>query len=451
MMVHDRQIERSPSRRLASASRARSVRLGLALLVSWLTTVFGPWVEVASARDGLFRALYVIGTESATRETNRIGSIDGFFDRRVLEDLSNATYDPLFTAVVANIDLRGLDTVAEFQEGDTRLFVRIPSAGIDVSFDGGDRDASVDEFIDWLDGNTTALGSSKEAITSVLQALVAESPVDPVAGNPLSLQTLMMQAPYDVAMRTSFRPRDETVPDGEGLSWRGKDVFDLDADFTPFWAGDWSGFRAELDPRYTLNLREPRLAFVFDLPLAYTQTEADAHTFTAQAGVGMLLRLTPWWNLMTDGRVGMAGSLQLGGLGVLWSTGVTSHMQWQLGETTLRMGNAFSASSSIDDLEWFGIEMTYDLTNYLVRNGLEADRRLPGQLFGRPLYARVSFTDSWVLGSDVFVDHYNELGLHLVTRRSLGGGSMHDVFSFGLAYTGASEYHALRVSLGYAF
>ena len=451
MMVHDRQLACSSAPRRTSSSRARAFALCLALLLTWLSIIFGPWVEAAGAEGRLFSARYEIGTERALRETNRIGSIGQFFDTRVLEDLSDATYDPLDTPVVANIDLRGLDTVAEFRQGETRLFVRIPSAGIDVSFDGGSRDSSVDEFIDWLDGNTTAPGSSKEVITDFLQALVAESPVDPVAGNPLSLQTLMMQAPYDIAMRTSFRPRDEMAPDDGGLQWRGKDVFDLDADFAPFWAGGWSGFRAELAPRYTVNLRDPRLAFVFDLPLAYTQTEGDADTFTSQLGIGVLMRLTPWWNLMTDGRIGTAGSLQLGGAGLLWSIGVTSHMQWQLGETTLRMGNAFSASSSVDDLEWFGIEMTYDLTNYLVRNGLEADRRLSRRLFGRPLYARVSFTDSWVLGSDVFVGHYNELGLSLVTRRSLGSGAMHDVFSFGLTYTGASEFHALRVSAGYAF
>ncbi|MDH4017928.1 MAG: hypothetical protein OEV20_11360, partial [Actinomycetota bacterium] len=146
-----------------------------------------------------------------------------------------------------------------------------------------------------------------------------------------------------------------------------------------------------------------------------------------------------------------AGSVQLGGLAVLYSTGVTSHMQWQLGDTTLRMGNAFTASSSIDGIEWLGYELTYGITNYLVRNGFEVERRLPGRVRGNPLFARLIFNDNWVLGSDVYVDHYNEVGVHFGTTRSMGSGAVRDRSSLGLTYTGAQDYHALRVSLNYAF
>ena len=37
---------------------------------------------------------------------------------------------------------------------------------------------------------------------------------------------------------------------------------------------------------------------------------------------------------------------------MLYSTGVSSHMQWRFGDTTLRLGNAFSTSSSVDGIEW---------------------------------------------------------------------------------------------------
>jgi hypothetical protein len=122
-----------------------------------------------------------------------------------------------------------------------------------------------------------------------------------------------------------------------------------------------------------------------------------------------------------------------------------------VGGTTLRLGNEFSASSSIDGIDWFGYQLNYDITNYLVRNGFEVERPLPGHLLGHPLFARLSFSDNWILGSDVFTDHFDEVGLHLGTIRSLGSGAVHDRGSVSLTYSVAPNYHALRVSLGYSF
>ena len=442
---HDR------ARAIGGVTRALLCALGS---VAFFVVSFcvGPASASAGVGDDLFRARYTIGTTTDARfGTNSLAKVDNLFDSQLLDDLSNGGYDPLSTPVVANLDLRGVEAVAGFRQGETAFFFEVEAAGIDISFDKGDRDESLEEFQRWLKGGVDTPTSPAEAVTSLFQAFVADSAVDPVAGNPFSLQTRMMQSPYDIAMRAAFRPDDETAPDEDGVVWSGKDVFDLRTDYAPFWGGDWNGFMVDLAFKYTLNLKEPRLAFIFDMPVAYTQTEGDAHTATAHAGVGMLIRATPWWNVLTEGRVGLSGSLQLGGLAVLYSTGVTSHMQWQLGDTTLRMGNAFTASSSIDGIEWLGYELTYGITNYLVRNGFEVERRLPGRVRGNPLFARLIFNDNWVLGSDVYVDHYNEVGVHFGTTRSMGSGAVRDRSSLGLTYTGAQDYHALRVSLNYAF
>jgi len=412
----------------------------------------GPASTSADIGDNLFRARYAIGATTDNRAgTNSLINVDNLFSSQFLDDLTGGGYDPLSTPVLANLDLRGVAAVAGFRQDETAFFFLVQAAGIDISFDEGDRDASLAQFQEWLKGGIDTPTSPAEAVTSLFQAFVADSAVDPVAGNPFSLQTRMMQSPYDVAMRTSFRPDDEFEPDENGKVWTGKDVFELRTDYSPFWGGDWNGFMVDLAFDYTLNLKEPRLAFTFDLPIAYTQTEGEAHTVTAHAGVGMLIRAMPWWNVLTEGRVGIAGSVQLGGLAVLYSTGVTSHMQWQLGDATLRMGNAFTASSSIDGIEWFGYELTYAITNYLVRNGFEVEHPLPGRLRGNPLFTRLMFSDNWVLGSDVYVDHYNEVGVHFGTTRTMGSGAVRDRSSFGLTYAGAQDYHSLRVSLNYAF
>ncbi len=434
-------------RGLSCARRIARDLLGAASVV-----VFAAQGASADFGDNLFRAQYEIGTQTdLQRGTNDLTQLDRLFDGNALEDITDGLYDPLTDRVLAQLDLRGVEALTGFEQDSTAFYFRVEAAGIDVVFDAGDRDQSVEEFQRWLKGDLDTPSSSAEALTSLLQAFVAESAVDPVAGNPFSLQTRMMQATYDDAARLAFRPVDEFQPDDEGRVWTGEDVFSLGADFAPFWGGVWNGFVADITLDYVLNLKEPRLAVVFDMPIAYTRTEAEAHTVSAHAGVGVLYRAKPWWNILTQGRVGITGSIQLGGLAVLYSTGLTSQMQWQLGETTLRLGNGFSASSSIDGIEWLGYELTYGIDNYLVRNGFEVERPLPARLRGRPLFARLSFSDNWILGSEVFTDHFNEVGLHLGTTRSLGSGAVRDRSSLGLTYSGAPDYHALRLSFDYAF
>ncbi len=428
--------------------RASTVVLAIATMQLALAAIDAE----ASENDRLFRARFEIGeTKNLIRGVNALESIDDLFDSRVLEDLTNSRYDPLRDPVYARLDLRGVQSRAGFDLDDATFFFQVPSIGLDIAFNGSNRDESIELFEDWIENGLPLPDSKASALTSLLQAFVAESAVDPIAGTPFSLQTRMMQAPYDLGARALFRPKDPHEPDADGEIWRGRDEFAVRTDYTPFWGGRWNGFMADLALEYTLNFEDPRFAVTFDLPLAYTQTEGDAHTATAHGGLGFLYRALPWWNILVQGRGGIAGSVELGGLAVLYSAGVTSHMQWKLGQNTFRLGNAFSASSSVDGMEWFGYEITYDITNYLIRNGVELERALSKRFLGHPLFARLDFTDSWVLGSDVFVDHYNEVGLAVGTTRSFGSGAVRDRTSLGLKYTGAQDYHALRLSLDHAF
>ncbi len=428
-----------------------SLRLGVVL---WGVVLgFGLASDArADVRDQLFRANYEIGVyTNLQRGVNSVFDVDTLFDGSALNDLTSGNYDPLTDRVYANLNLRGVAARAGFNENDAAFFFQIEAAGIDIAFDGDSREESLDLFESWLENGLPLPDSEATALTNLLQAFVADSAVDPVAGNPFSLQSRMMQAPYDLAARAAFRPKDEFAADENGEVWTGDDVFNVRADYSPFWGGPWNGFVADLAFEYTLNLKEPRLAITFDMPIAYTQTERDAHTASAHAGIGLLYRATPWWNIYTQGRAGIAGSLQLGGLAVLYSTAVSSHMQWKIGRTTLRLGNSFSASSSIDGIEWLGYEITYAITNYLVRNGFEVEQALPLRFRQQPMFVRLDFTDNWLLGSRVFTEHYNEVGLHFGATRSLGSGAVRDRASIGLTYTGAQQYNALRVSLEYAF
>lgn len=434
-----------------SAPAARSSGLRTAALIAALVAASG-WAPAARAGvgDDLFRTRYSFATAGIVRfGTNDITNMAGLFDGDEIRALEPGFTDT--SELTAQLDMRGVLASAGFRQNETAFFLELILPGISIEIDGGDRRTSLELFEQWLKGDFEGPSSPQEAITELLQAFVAESPVEPMAGNPNSLQTQMLQTPYDLAMRASFRPRDPTAPDAEGRVWNGEDVVGFEADFAPFWADVWQGFGADLAFRYTLNFEDPRIALIFDLPVSYRQTEVDARTLMLQGGIGLLVRATPWWNVGPFGRVGIAGSLQLGSLGMLYSAGVSSHMQWTLADTVLRLGNSFGASSSIDGIDWFGYTLDYAITNYLVRNGFEVEHAIPGRLRGRPLFARLSFSDNWVLGSDVYVDHYNEVGLTVGSLDSLGSGATHDRATLGITYVGAPNVNGLRVELGFDF
>ena len=111
---------------------------------------------VASARK-LFRSLISIDAATASGTgTNSARNIPDLFSTRSLLDI-DAGYLPT-DSVAATLDLRGLRARLSYAIGSTELRFRIPGAGIDVSFDAGDRDGSLEQFEEWLQGD---FGSGK--------------------------------------------------------------------------------------------------------------------------------------------------------------------------------------------------------------------------------------------------------------------------------------------------
>ena len=88
--------------------------------------------------------------------------------------------------------------------------LKVPSAGIEHTFTGATRDEAQDAVTEYFKG---AGGSD---VTKVLQAAVRETAIDPVAGNPDSLMSLMGEA--DFAQGTDalgrYRGRRRAQPSG---------------------------------------------------------------------------------------------------------------------------------------------------------------------------------------------------------------------------------------------
>jgi hypothetical protein len=438
-------------------------RVALALLVAIQLTLAGG----VSAGEFLFKWAIEIddgitGAETALTGTNDVRKIAELIDTPHLTQLfANKDYsNPLLFDLRAKLDLRGVKTVVHFPTGSTRLEVTFPFLPQPISFDGGDRDSSIERFEEWLRGEYVTSVATTEILTLLLQELVALSAVDPIAGNPNSLQSKMFEAAYFTGTTGVFRPKPGTP---EADAWRGEDFFRATGRYERFRGGPWDGNVWELGLDYQVNFKNPKWALLFDLPFIVDQVEG-AESFLVSAGIGVMFRPTHWWNITPSFRLGGAGSFKLGAVALMPSIDLTSAMRWRIGprefsiggrnlSTTdfeLGIGNMFGWASTFDDLEISDIRIAYELNNYALRNGIDLTKRLPLRFLGGQTAVKLFFVDTWILGSRLFLNHYDELGLQVGTQRR-SAGKWRDHLSLHAAWVFGNNYDALQLRLSFRY
>ena len=420
----------------------------------------------AQAGQQLFRlAIYVndgVTPEGALTGTNDIRRLTDDLDGLRLQQIFQNTdwSNPLAVGVTAGVDLRGVPAVLSFPANSSNLIVTLPFLGFVVTFDAGDRDGSLEEFEQWLTGELEVATASKDVLTAILQDLVAKSPVDPIAGNPGSLQSRMFEAAFYTATSDLFRPKPGTPAEAE---WRGEDLFRTTANFEHFEAGPWSGDVLEVGLDYQMNFRNPKWAVLLDLPFVFSRTERS-ESYLVSAGVGVQYRPTHWWNITPSFRIGGAGSFKLGAVAIMPNVNLTSSMKWSFGANELSIGgrtvdtppfelaigNMFGWNGTFDDLSIAGIRIAYRLNNYVLRNGIDLTYRFPAQFLGASPAVSVFFVDTWIPGSDLYLQHYNELGVRIGTQRRTGG-VWRDALNFDVGWAFGREYDSVRLRLSYRF
>lgn len=363
----------------------------------------------ASARDLFSASISIGGGPAATRSANKARHVPDWFGTASLQEIQPG-YDAT-QAVAATLDLRGVTATAQYDALATTLRFNVPSAGIDVSFDGATREEAEATFQSWLEGEHTDLLAPESAATQLFQALVAESPVDPVAGNPNSLESRMFAADWRLGTGGAT-PR---LGDG-GLSparlgalagggYTRADGFDVYAIDLPI------HFRAGIGDT---------LAVLIDLPIAFTATNG-AWSGMGSGGVGLRVAPTSWWRLTPAVRVGGVGSPDVGALAALYSGSLTSEMRISLGPLAVGMGNMGGVAKSIDGIEVSGHTIEYKITNPMVRNGLWIEGSLGTDTLGTGVGWRIGASDVRFFGDDLYMENYQEVTAALAAGLPLFG------------------------------
>jgi len=397
----------------------------------------------ASARD-LFAVVVTVGAETAAQSTNSFLDVGDFFAESNLLEHFPTGYDPGTTGYSATLDFRGMIAAVSFDENSETFRFRVPALAIDLAFTGASRDLSVEEFEDWLKGKPVEATNSEALSTQLMRALVAQSPVDPVAGNPNSLESRMFERDLDLGTLGPF------LKDFSGDPERPPSLWKLDFDFGHFAAGPYGGQTYELDIAFGGNVNR-RIALMADLGMMFSVTEGQALTGLGNLGLGLQGRIAENWNLALVVRGGVVGSIDVGGVGAMVSVSLVNHMGFDFSDYRLEMSNMVGSAVSIDGIEIDGVGLEYDnLTNVVLKNGFSLYRELARLGGSRPLRARLFVTDTQFFGDDLWLEHSDEVGLGLGLA-SANGVQTYDPVALDLSYVFGTAYDAFRLKLSLRF
>jgi hypothetical protein len=404
------------------------------------------FISTASSKE-LFElngsVLGPLGTEQASAGFSKIEDL--------VDSLSDAGLNSIFRSytstseVNTSLFIRGLPATAAYAAGSTTLRFQVPSAGIDLSFTGATRDESEDQFKDFLKK------SGSDILSRMLKELVANSPVDPIAGNPNSLQSQMGAQTFGIATGFGVIGEPGTTPSSGqagGVFQRVPNLVTVGGDVGWARSGGYDSYVANLPIRYSLYFSDPRYALTFDLPLTYVRTEGAQSAF-GSFGTSFRFPVVENWYLTPSARVGASGSLDLGAAALMYSADLTSLYNIYAGEYKFGIANGFgyyrSSKLSVGD-----VSIDYNLQNTALKNGINVEGPLNFSLFDRPTSWQAYVIDTHMFGDELFLQHFDEVGLIVGTRPSMDGQSW-DSFRLGLAYTFGSDYNAIKASFGYRF
>lgn len=276
---------------------------------------------------------------------------------------------------------------------------------------------------------------------------VSASPVSPVGGNPLSLESRMIAG--DFRLGSLIGPSPDFFSAGAGgaslppLIGIGLSLKSVSSD-------DFSIEQVELPFSYSRPLADPRYAWVFELPIAYTDITTigfgTARIYSASLAAGIRLPLLDNWIITPTARIGISSDTGEAIDGYLFGASVVSNYATKLGDLDVSIGNQISGIKSIGAT---GAE--FDIGNIVLRNGVGLSGPTAMQLFGLPVTWEGSVVNTQYFGGAVFTQNSTDVAMSFGTQNSANGVTW-DSMRMGLTYTFSNtDLDGLAVNFGYRF
>ncbi|MDB9787205.1 hypothetical protein OAB57_03790 [Bacteriovoracaceae bacterium] len=365
----------------------------------------------------------------------------GFSDiESVIDAIKVDKIDDRFTSYTGaellnvSVDFRGLPLTLSAVANSNSIRLQIPSIGVDETFAGTSRDDSNESFKNWLKNE----GGS--ALNNLMKKLVEQTPHDPLAGNPNSLMSKMVGNDFDRG-----RDGNSTRASTSGVN---TNLLSIGVKASQFDQNGIDGKSLSLPIGYTVKFDDdPRKQLIIDMPISYYSLE-DAKTYSLGLGAGFRFPINDMWSLTPFLGTGIVGSVDMGSVGQLISTGITSDFTRKLNDKyRIGVGNMLGYYTT-KKIKVSDIESDADITNTVFRNAVNFSFIHPF-FFGKEVESEVFLFDTRYFGDVLYMEQYNEFGLSIGTNRDKQDVSR--LMRFGLSYLFSSKTKGFSFNFGYAF
>lgn len=385
---------------------------------------------------------------NAATDTISGGTVSTAFGASTLSDLKNqitdaglaqinSSYTPTGGAVI-RAGYRGLPIVLSSANNSTAVTLDIQSIGLSQTFSAqSNRDDNTKDLFEYLK-------SSGASILNELQKKLAEtSPIDPIAGNPSSMQSRMAADDFDRGF-TQFASNIKGDPDAEQSS---SSLIGAGLSLGNMQVGGLSTTTASIPLSYTLrNDLDPRKQLTFYAPIS-SNNAAGAQSAGITLGVAYRFPVNDEWALMPSVSYGVTGSADLGAAAAMTALSVTSQYTVRLENFDLAIGNMVG-SYQTSKVSAGDYSIDPKISNTVFRNGVLAS--FPTLAFGRKMAFEVSLVLTNYTGSALYSNRYQEVGVALGTNK--GANSARSYVRAGATFlSGENGITGARLNLGYWF
>ena len=413
------------TKRLTTALLAAAAALAAAS-GAWANDLFSVKVAVTDP-DGSIRTI----DRGFANAEEALRVVEGKTLEEFFPGYDGATHD-----VHADVNFRGLPVEVDFsgaasvEEAKTLVF-KVESLGIEEEFTGETRDESIDEFVEFLESD------GGEVLNTIQRELAAVSPVDPIAGNPRSLQSAIVR---DAFAGGAF----DTMPTGAGWG------VGAAAEGVSFTAGDYSGQGAVLPLSYTFTFdAAPGAGLRIGLPLSWSDVEG-AEIYTVAPTLAWTQPLDEGWSVTPAVAWGIAGSIDAASVGQMIGAAVTSRYEFpdlDLTGVKLTMGNMVAHLRTLK-FKIRDYEFKPGISNTVLKNGLAFEGDAGMELFdGAGLAYRLSYAHSYFAGTELYMNQYHEFAASLGSLDAEAGEELR----LGASYVFGDDYSEIGVRLRWAF
>ncbi|MCB1888499.1 MAG: hypothetical protein KDH20_12910 [Rhodocyclaceae bacterium] len=366
------------------------------------------------------------GTASYTTAQELIDGID-------TAELStvNANYDGTQIATL-NVFFNSLPISLAFPNaGNTgsgaELTFSIPDLGINETFVGADRDASQDLLEDYL--------KDSGVIADIMKYQAANSPHSPISGPGGVIPT---------AVSSDFSETFDTMPaetSGEPVS-----VIGAGLGFSSLSVDDRDTTVTTIPISYAVrNTIDPRRQLVFSMPITIADTDG-AKAYSVSLGVGYRFPINEAWTLTPAIRYGVTASEDLATVAGVASATLSSTYALRFDGFDMAIGNmlGYYTTTKVSAGDY---SFDPDINNTVLRNGVMLSQ--PVTWGGKKLAIEYSVIDTRYLGTEIYVDNTQELGITVGTNRS--AFSSRSYLRGGINLLRGKDTTGISLNIGYWF